>query len=167
MTDEVSEVRLQPLDSVRTRLSAVWVSGALLILLLVAVQTLNGRYGDHAQEAWTWLLPNLMPTLGTILAGVVSTAMDPHRSRSVVRSYFYLLALGISIFYLALVLLTILIAPTGAGVTAKGAVEEMHTANLWLGPVQGVVATLLGVLFASKQKRDADKAGGKTRQPAE
>src|ERR1019366_9105817 len=125
MTDEVSEVRLQPVDSVRTRLSVVWFSGALVILLLVAVQTLNGRYGDHTQEVWTWLLPNLMPTLGTILAGIVATAMDPHRSRSVVRSDFYRLSLGISLFYLALVLLTILIAPTGAGVTAKGAVEEM------------------------------------------
>jgi hypothetical protein len=158
MTDEVSEVRLQPVDSVRTRLSVVWFSGALVILLLVAVQTLNGRYGDHTQEVWTWLLPNLMPTLGTILAGIVATAMDPHRSRSVVRSDFYRLSLGISLFYLALVLLTILIAPTGAGVTAKGAVEEMHTANLWLGPVQGVVATVLGVLFASKQKRQSGKA---------
>src|ERR1019366_7088208 len=58
MTDEVSEVRLQPVDSVRTRLSVVWFSGALVILLLVAVQTLNGRYGDHTQEVWTWLLPN-------------------------------------------------------------------------------------------------------------
>jgi hypothetical protein len=43
----------------------------------------------------------------------------------------------------------------------------MHTANLWLGPVQGLVATVLGVLFASKQKKDADKPGSETGQPAE
>jgi len=148
----------QGLDSVRTKLAVVWFSGACLILLLVVLQTLNGRYGDHVQEAWTWLMPNLMPTLGTILAGLGYTALDPHRSHAMVRSSFSLLSLWISAFYLVLVLLTILIAPTRPeGVTGKGAVELMHTANLWLGPLQGLVATALGVLFASKQKRRTGK----------
>jgi len=143
---------------VRTKLAVVWFSGACLILLLVVLQTLNGRYGDHVQEAWTWLMPNLMPTLGTILAGLGYTALDPHRSHAMVRSSFSLLSLWISAFYLVLVLLTILIAPTRPeGVTGKGAVELMHTANLWLGPLQGLVATALGVLFASKQKRRTGK----------
>ncbi len=142
----------------RTKLAVVWFSGACLILLLVVLQTLNGRYGDHVQEAWTWLMPNLMPTLGTILAGLGYTALDPHRSHAMVRSSFSLLSLWISAFYLVLVLLTILIAPTRPeGVTGKGAVELMHTANLWLGPLQGLVATALGVLFASKQKRRTGK----------
>ena len=159
-TDDAPEGGLQPLDLVRTRLAALWFAGACLVLSLVVLQTLNGRYGDHIQEAWTWLMPNLMPTMGTILAGLGYTALDPHRSRTVVRSSFYRLAFWLSSFYLALVLLTILIAPTRPeGVTGKGAVELMHTANLWLGPLQGLVATALGVLFASKQKTQADKAG--------
>lgn len=149
------------MDSVRTKLAVVWFTGACLILLLVVLQTLNGRYGDHVQEAWTWLMPNLMPTLGTILAGLGYTALDPHRSHAVVRSSFYLLSFWISLFYLGLVLLTILIAPTRPeGVTGRGAVELMHTANLWLGPLQGLVATALGVLFASRQKRGKENSGG-------
>jgi cytochrome bd-type quinol oxidase subunit 2 len=154
---------LQSLDSVRTKFAVVWFGGACVILLLVVVQTLNGRYGDHVQEAWTWLMLNLMPTIGTILAGLGYTALDPHRSHAVVRTSFYLLSFWMSCFYLALVLLTILIAPTRPeGVTGRGAVELMHTANLWLGPLQGLVATALGVLFASTQKRQTGKPGSKT-----
>lgn len=155
---DAPEEGLRPLDWVRTRLAFLWLAGACLILSLVVLQTLNGRYGDHIEEAWTWLMPNLMPTMGTILAGLGYTALDPHRSRTRVRSGFYHVAYWLSLFYLALVLLTILIAPTRPeGVTGKGAVELMHTANLWLGPLQGLVATALGVLFASKQKSQADK----------
>jgi hypothetical protein len=66
-----------------------------------------------------------------------------------------MLSFWISLFYLVLVLLTILIAPTRPeGVTGKGAVELMHTANMWLGPLQGLVATSLGLLFGSKKKKD-------------
>jgi len=166
--DDLPPGDLEPLDRVRTRLAVLWVSGFCLVLSLVVLQTLNGRYGDHVQEAWTWLMPNLMPTIGTILAGLGYTALDPHRSRAMVRSSFYLLAYWLSLFYLALVLLTILIAPTRPeGVTGKGAVELMHTANLWLGPLQGMVATALGVLFASKQKSQAGKTGGAAQDGAD
>lgn len=152
---------LKPLDWVRSRLASVWIAGFILVFLLVAIQSLSGRYGGHEQEAWTWLLPNIMPTLGTIVAGLGYTALDPHRSRTMVRHSFYRAARWLSLSYLALILLTILIAPTRPeGVTGKGAVELMHRMNICLGPVQGVVATALGVLFASKQKSQASGTGG-------
>jgi uncharacterized membrane protein len=154
-TDDLPAGELRPLDWVRTRLTLLWFIGACLIFLLMVLQTLNGRYADHSQEAWTWLMPNLLPTMGTILAGMAYNALDPHRSRTVVRTVFYMLSFWISLFYLVLVLLTILIAPTRPeGVTGKGAVELMHTANMWLGPLQGLVATSLGLLFGSKKKKD-------------
>jgi hypothetical protein len=148
-----------PLDRVRWRLAALWFAGALFILALVALQTLNGRYGEHVQEAWAWLMPNIMPSLGAILAGLGYTALDPSRSTVRVQAGFYRLAAWLSAFYLALILLTILIAPTRPeGITGRGAVELMHTANLWLGPMQGLVATALGVLFASKKHDEAKAA---------
>jgi uncharacterized membrane protein len=153
--DDLPAGELRPLDWVRTRLTLLWFIGACLIFSLMVLQTLNGRYADHSQEAWTWLLPNLAPTMGTILAGMAYNALDPHRSRTVVRTVFYMLSFWISLFYMLLVLLTILIAPTQPeGVTGKGAVELMHRANLWLGPLQGLVATALGLLFGSKKKQD-------------
>ena len=66
------------------------------------------------------------------------------------RTSFYRLALALSIFYLALVLLTILIQP----LTGTDTLDLMKRSNLWLGPIQGLVGSALGVLFASKKAKD-------------
>ncbi len=139
---------ITPLDTVRTRLAGIWLGGCACILTIVVLQSLLGKFGDHVQDAWGWLLPTIMPTLGMIVAGLTVTALDPVRSESVVRTSYYRLALWLSVFYLLLVSLTILIQPF----TGADPVTLMHSSNLWLGPSQGLVGSALGVLFASKQK---------------
>jgi hypothetical protein len=136
-----------PLDTVRLRLAGVWLGGCAGILTLVVMQSLLGKFGDRTQDAWGWLLPTVMPTLGMIIAGLTITALEPVRSESVVRTSYYHVALWLSVFYLLLVLLTILIQPF----TASDPVDLMRRSNLWLGPSQGLVGSALGVLFASKQ----------------
>ena len=139
------------LDIVRTRLAGVWLGTSALIVVLVALQSLLGKYGDHTQDAWGWLLPTIMPTSGVIVTGLVVTALDSATSGSVVRTSFYRLAVALSIFYLALVLLTILVQP----LTGADALDLMKRSNLWLGPIQGLVGSALGVLFASKKAKEA------------
>ena len=140
---------LTPLDTVRSRMAIVWLGGASLILVIVVLQSLLGRYADKTQEAWGWLLPTLMPTLGMIVTVLGYTALDPLRSRSVVRKSFFQVALFLSAMYLLLILLTILIQP----LAGTDPVELMRISNLWLGPFQGLVASALGVLFVSKQQQ--------------
>ncbi|BDC49827.1 hypothetical protein F183_A21430 [Bryobacterales bacterium F-183] len=106
-----------------------------------------GKFGDQVQEAWGWLLPTIMPTLGMILAVLSYTAMTPAALRAVVRRSFYRVAQCLSIFYLLLVALTLLIQPF----TGNGPLELMRMSNLWLGPIQGLVGTALGILFVSKK----------------
>jgi len=139
------------LEIVRTRLAGVWLGTSALIVVLVALQSLLGKYGDHTQDAWGWLLPTIMPTSGVIVTGLVVTALDSATTGSAVRTSFYRLALSLSIFYLALVLLTILVQP----LTGADALDLMKRSNLWLGPIQGLVGSALGVLFASKKAKDA------------
>ena len=141
-----------PLDSVRVTLASVWLVGTGIIVIIVVVQSLLGHFGDRAQEAWGWLLPTILPSLGMILTVLGYTALDPTMSTSVVRASFYRIALGISIVYLCLISLTILIEPF----TSRKPTELMSLSNLWLGPIQGLVASALGVLFVSKRKPDED-----------
>ena len=141
---------LIPLDNVRTRLAVVWLGGAGAFILLVAVQSLLGRYAARTQEAWGWLLPTIMPTLGLIVTVLGYTALDPIFSRSVVRKTFFHIAFGLSVLYIALILLTVLIQPFAAHEPEK-AVELMHTSSIWLAPMQGLVDSALGVLFISKK----------------
>lgn len=141
------------LDSVRTLLAIVWLIGGGAVLLILVVQSLLSAYGTLTQEAWGWFLPTLMPTMGMIIAVLTYTALDPMTSGSVVRRSFFGIAMALSIAYLVLVSLTILIQPFVTS-SPDGRVGLMRTSNLWLGPVQGLVASALGVLFVSRQKEE-------------
>ncbi len=147
-TKKIPTADLLPLDTVRTLLGVVWLGGGSIIFVIVVLQSLLGRYGEKTQEAWGWLLPTIMPTLGMIVVVLGYTALDPLLSSSVVRKSFFRVALWLSVLYLLLILLTILIQPWGG---TEG-VEGMRMSNLWLGPFQGIVASALGVLFVSKQQ---------------
>jgi MFS family permease len=140
------------LDNVRVTLASVWLIGTGMIVLIVVVQSLLGHFGDKVQEAWGWLLPTIIPSLGMILTVLGYTALDPDMSTNVVRVSFYRIALGLSIAYLFLISLTILIEPF----TSRRPTELMSLSNLWLGPFQGLVASALGVLFVSKRKQTVD-----------
>ena len=149
---KISSADLSPLDQVRTRLAAIWLGGCSLILLIVVMQSLLGKFGGQTQDAWGWLLPTIMPSLSMIIAVLGYTAMDPNRSASVVRKSFYQIAQYLSVLYLILILLTILVQP----LTAVPPQELMNLSNLWLGPFQGLVASALGVLFVSKQPKPGE-----------
>jgi hypothetical protein len=153
--------KLISLDAVRASLAIVWLGGGSVIFLILVVQSLMGRYADKTQEAWGWLLPTIMPTLGMIITVLGYTALDPIFSASVVRRVFFQISLWLSSLYLVLVLLTILIQPIAAPDPDK-AVEVMRLSNLWLGPFQGLVASALGVLLVSKQKSQPGGGGGTT-----
>jgi hypothetical protein len=156
-----SEVQLAPvvsLDIVRGRLATVWLSGTGLIVTVLVLQSLLGRFGEKTQDAWSWLLPTVMPTLGLIVTVLGYTALDPLFSKSVVRRSFFHLAAILSIAYLGLVAITVLIGPFAAA-NGAGMIDLMHMSNLWLGPFQGLVASALGVLFVTKQKKDAGAPG--------
>jgi hypothetical protein len=153
---------LVPLERVRNRLAFGWLAASALIFVIVVLQSLLGKYGDQVQDAWGWLLPTIMPTLGMIISVLGYTALDPSMLESVVRRSYFRLATGLSVLYLLLVLLTILIQPFAAQ-TASKSIELMQTSNLWLGPLQGLVASALGALFFSKQKKElAARATGQS-----
>jgi hypothetical protein len=141
-----------PLDQARSKLAVLWLAGAALIILILVLQSLLGHYGDNVQEAWGWLLPTLMPTLGMIVTVMGYTALDPKTLESVVRNFFFKLSFALSVSYVLLILLTVLIQPFVAA-DAEKSVQLMRLSNLWLGPVQGLVASSLGVLFVSKKNR--------------
>jgi hypothetical protein len=153
MQKRVPAPELVPLDAVRTRLATTWLGGSAIVVILVVIQSLLGKYGEKTQDAWGWLLPTIMPTLGMVVSVLGYAALDPVMSRFDVRKSFFQIALWLSAFYLLLILLTILIQPF----TGTDPIALMHTSNLWLGPCQGLVGSALGVLFASKTQKGEDK----------
>lgn len=128
------------------RLAKVWFWGAGIIFLILVVQTLNGHYGDQARDAWGWFLPTVMPILTLIVS---ATAVAKDSQAAVDRSVFQI-SLGLSAFYLSLVIATIAYQ---VFTTRKPSemIDLMKTSNLWLGPVQGLLGISLGVFFGKRE----------------
>jgi hypothetical protein len=79
----------------------------------MAAQSLGGAYENRLQSAWAWALPNFIPTLALMVSVFAADALRPYdETRSLkVRRPFFKMSFGLSVFYLALLLTTILAEP--------------------------------------------------------
>jgi len=139
------------LSAARNRLALVWLFTAGAIFLLLIVQTFLGHFEDKSQDVWSWVLPTLMPTLTLMVTVVGADALRAEATDMVVRKGFFRLALVMSVFYLLLVLATLLVEP----LTSIRLLDLLKISNLWLGPLQGLVTSALGLLFFSKRAAEA------------
>lgn len=134
-----------PAETARKNLALVWFCWSASLVLLVLMQTVLGRYGDRAQEAWEWLLPTITPVTLLIAGAVTADAFrDEIDPRSVDR-FAFMVARGLSVFYLFAVTATILAAP----LTSVPPLRLMNMSNMWLGPLQGIAAASIGVFFVA------------------
>lgn len=151
-TPQPLETDLISLDVARNRLAGAWIAGSLLIISLVVIQSNAGVYQDGTEDVWKWLFPAVLPTLTMILSVLASTALAANSSASAVRKSFCRIALLLSVFYLLLILYTILIQPHYHRYVADQ-LTALRDSNLYLGPFQGIVASAIGVLFVSKKNQ--------------
>ena len=162
-----------PLEQVRWQLGTIWFVGAALIFLLLIIQSLTGVYEHRVQGVWGWALPNFVPTLSLMIGVFAATALEDEveSDHMKVRKPFARLAVAISLFHLLSVAMTLLAHPFTATFLRKpdGEVDMMAVfdiSNFWLGPFQGFVAAVLGVLFFTKKKDAPGQVPGVEGSPA-
>ena len=126
-------------------LAVIWLAGAGLILTLMVGQSLFDVYGARTEDAWSWYLPTVMPSLSLLLGVLVADFRAGKATPESRRKPGPLLglAIGVSVFYLLMVSLTLLVQPF----LATPPLELMQRSNLWLGPLQGLAAATLGAFF--------------------
>jgi hypothetical protein len=156
--------KLIALEIARWRLALVWFCACGVVLVVLAAQSLGGVYENRMQSAWAWALPNFLPTLALMVSVFAADALRPYDETHglKVRLPFFKLSLGLSVFYLALLLITILSEPIVLRVRADAKlspVEILEMSNLWLAPLQGLVVAALGVLFFLKEDGKSGPAG--------
>jgi len=159
-----------PIHRARNQLAAIWFPACGVLFFLMVLQTFGGAYGDQAADAWGWAMPNFMPTLALMVSVFAATALTEEAGKPPsVRLSFHRLTVGLSVAYLAL-LMVILLAPVvialtgGAAPAPQERLAAMDTSNLFLGPVQSIVVLALGVLFFRKEPGNGGAAkpqGGK------
>lgn len=137
----------------KKQLAILWFGGGLALFLLLILQSIFGKYGNKAADAWAWFLPTTMPTLSLIL-GVLLLDMGGGTDKLVERFYLHI-TYALSCVYLVMVGMVPLLQP----LTAWPPIELMTQSSLWLGPLQGLVAAALGAFFVK-----AERGGGKERE---
>src|SRR5262245_49132273 len=143
------------LSQSRALLTIVWAIGFTIPLLILAAQTIFGTvYHGKEAEAWNWFTPNIVPTIGLIVATLASTAFETGEEQKPVSLVFFIVTMSVSLLYVGLFILIFLMAP----LVNSPPLETFQRSSLFLGVIQGVVTTCLGVFFIKNAKPD------KTRQ---
>jgi hypothetical protein len=137
------------LQRIRVRLSRLWLIMSGCIAAILIGQSIAGRFGDELSDIWGWALPNLVPTVALMLGIMGAEAVRPSADPVPVSASFSAWAFWLSAFYLANILVLILAEP----LTPFEPLELLKMSNLWLGPVQGLVTSVLGFLFFSERRR--------------
>jgi hypothetical protein len=132
----------------RKRLAILWITGGLFLFFVLILQSVFGRFGDRIEDAWSWFLPTLMPTLSLILGVLTLDATSGGDGGKLMDRFFFRLAFWLSALYLLVVGMTLFLQPF----TQTPLLELMHRSNLWLGPLQGLAAAVLGIFFVKGER---------------
>ena len=106
---------------------------------------------DLSKQAWQWFLPQELPTLGLVLGVLANLELVPAAraaaQRRHVTDFFLKLTIGLSLFYL--LLLMVIELAGGAKDSAAERIGLLQNSGLFLGPIQGLVGCVMGVFFIS------------------
>ena len=94
---------------------------------------------EHTQSVWEWFLPMVMPTL-MLMVSVYVYAPPAHGK---VDKVIYGAAFWLSVAYLLALFIPMIAHPF----QPVPMIELALMSSLWLGPMQGLVASAIGVFF--------------------
>jgi cytochrome bd-type quinol oxidase subunit 2 len=135
-----------PLEQARNSLATIWFAGGAIAFLLVTTQSILGKYASTVQEVFAWFVPIIFPTLALMVGVIGATALQDDNDKRAVKAFFFRLSQALSVFYLLVLMLTLLLEPF----SATPGIKLYSLSNYWLGPLQGLVVATITVLFTSQ-----------------
>lgn len=157
-----------PIDQCKKSLAGLWGGASVVFFLLTLYETQVGPLSFQQQQAWGWMFQNLLPTLSLIVGVLGADATKPDSGTRTVDRFFFRIALGTSAFYLVTMMLTFVLSAVSyfnevGGNNAWDPIEAMRNSTVYLGPLQGLTAAALGVLFTKQEGPSApDSAPART-----
>jgi hypothetical protein len=128
-----------------------WVWGLSLFALLAMISYQPAILGKEADAAWQWFLPNITPTM--MLVGAVAYIKRGDRAAAIeARGPLFLITLIVSAFYLLALTVAIL-----SVFYSTDPLATMRKSGLWLGPLQGLTASFVGIFFTDSSPRAPKK----------
>ncbi|MCE4554254.1 hypothetical protein [Pelomonas cellulosilytica] len=144
----------------KKRLGILWFSVSGCLTVIFAFMTIGkGGFQSHSTEAWGWFIQSLLPSLGLMVGVLIADGQAQNNAQRLQVtsdvSMLYGIAMGCSCVYLLLVTAVLFWeAPVGERLAA------LQQSTVFLGPLQGLLATLLGFFFVrSKPPGPARRQG--------
>lgn len=123
-------------------IALLWFCGGAVAFLILMAQSIAGTWGQWTSDAWSWLLPTILPTLTLMIATFAAEANSAVKKEEV-NLFSYWLCLGLSAFYLICVLVII----GAANIVPMKPLDLMKMSSFWLAPLQGLLSGIIGVFF--------------------
>jgi hypothetical protein len=138
------------LEKCKRQLVVLWFSGSAVLFLITLATTTFGFYRELEADTWGWLFANILPTL-SLMVSVLVTGARQNDAAETANMFVFRLAFWLSLAYMMLLLFTMLVPvvnSTRQPYTAQAPVIFVKQAQqLYLAPIQGLVAGLLGAFF--------------------
>lgn len=133
------------LADTRKKLLWLWLGFTAVLVLLVFVQTLAGKFEDIEGKAWAWVFVCLLPAFLLLFAAVL---LNKNPSKVLLRATFRAVYAG-ALAYLLLVTLTLFALPAA---TANWSIEEyLAKSYTWLLPFQVFLLLAFALLYFRKE----------------
>jgi len=135
-----------PTRIAQKKLMILWCIAALILFLLLIIRSVGDIYGSKVDEAWSWFIPTIVPTLFLMITVAIIDFSQASITEKQSDKFLFQLAFALSLVYLILVSFTVL-----RPFSIYTPIEMMKKSNLWLGPLQGLVTASLGAFFVKNR----------------
>lgn len=133
------------LADTRKKLLQLWLIFTAVLVLLIFVQTLTGKFEDIELKAWSWVFAHLLPALLLLFVAVL---FNKNPSKVLMLATFRAVYAG-ALAYLLLLTLTLLALPMA---TVNWSIEEyLAKSYTWLVPFQSILLLAFGLLYFRKE----------------
>lgn len=133
----------------RKNLFLFWLFSFAVIFFFFLGQTIMGRYYGIENEAWGWLLPNLLPTLMLMTSSFFATHKGSSLNISLeIDRIYYQLSLFLSVLYIV----TILVILVSYSPRAGKILDYYRSKSTILASIQSLVSLSLGFFFVKSSK---------------
>ena len=133
------------LSDTRKKLLWLWIGFTAVLIALVFVQTIAGKFEGIETIAWVWAFAHLLPALALLFVAVL---MNKNLSKVLFRVTFRAVYAGAAA-YLLLLLLTLLALPFA---TQNWSIEEYFAKSYtWLMPFQAILLLSFSFLYFRKE----------------
>jgi hypothetical protein len=134
------------LHQARNRLTWIWLALTGPLLLIVILQSINGKYGQNGFESLTgigWLFQAVLPTASVMIAPITLPINPAVKTRSVENLTLLWITISSFVFYFVILYAIILLEP----MSGMSLGNLMAMSAWFLAPIQAFILTLVSKFF--------------------